>query len=368
MARPRVHQILAALVLLAAAAWVVTGKFSHTGSERAEAEEPPAAAAAVEADRRTVLVAVPEEVRYSRAIRVSGRTEPAKSSVLAARDSGVIRALPATDGQYVSTGTVLLSLEGPEKLAAVETARALIAQRQAQSNAADSLLARGEGAKIAADIARSELAAAQAQLREAESAVNRLDVLAPFSGVIDDVAVERGSWVQIGTPVATILELNPLVVRGEVSERDLADVRIGTPATVNLASGGVIEGRVRYVRNQASEQTRTFQVEVEIPNRGGDVPAGMSAEIVLHADPVAATVVPRSVVTLSESGALGVRTVDDAGVVGFAPVEVVDDTPEGLILKGVPAGARVIVSGQDLVGDGETVHAVAAVDAAGGSP
>jgi membrane fusion protein, multidrug efflux system len=353
---------------------VLTGKFSHIGSERAGAEEAaaeaPAPAGAVDPDLPTVLVATPGGVRYSRAIRVSGRTEPAKTSVLAARDSGVIRALPATDGQYVSTGTVLLSLEGPEKLAAVDTAKALLAQRQAQSDAAEALLARGEGAKIAADTARAELAAAAAQLREAQSAVERLDVVAPFSGTVDDVSVERGSWVQIGTPVATILALNPIVVRGEVSERDLADVRIGTRATVNLASGDSIDGLVRYVRHQASEQTRTFQVEVEIPNRGGDVPAGMSAEIVLHADPVAATVVPRSVVTLSESGALGVRTVDDAGVVGFAPVEVVDDTPEGLILKGVPAGARVIVSGQDLVGDGETVHAVAAasVDAAGGSP
>jgi membrane fusion protein, multidrug efflux system len=185
-------------------------------------------------------------------------------------------------------------------------------------------------------------------------------VVAPFSGVIDDVAVERGSWVQIGTPVATIIALNPIVVRGEVSERDLADVRIGTDATVNLANGASIEGLVRYVRNQASEQTRTFQVEVEIPNRGGNVPAGMSAEIVLHADPVAAVVVPRSVVTLSDTGALGVRTVDDEGLVHFEAVEVVDDTPEGLILSGVPAGARVIVSGQDLVGDGETVNAVAA--------
>lgn len=179
---------------------------------------------------------------------------------------------------------MILSLDGPEKLAAVETAQALLAQRQAQANAAESLLARGEGAKIAADIARAELAAAEAQLREAEAAVARLDVVAPFAGIIDDVAVERGSWVQAGTAVATILALNPVVGRGEVSERDLADVRVGTPATVNLTNGAAVEGRVRDVRPQASPQTRTFQVEVEIPNRGGSIPAGMSAEIVLHAE------------------------------------------------------------------------------------
>jgi multidrug efflux system membrane fusion protein len=362
----RLHQILAVLVLVAAATWVLTGKFSRIGSERADAQETAAPADASAPALRTVLVARPEDSRYARAIRVAGRTEPDKISVLAARESGVISALPATEGQYVSAGTVLLTLEGPEKLAAVETAKALLVQREAQSAAAESLASRGEGSKIGADIARAELAAARAQLREAETAVDRLNVVAPFSGRIEEVEVERGSWVQLGAPVTTILALNPVVVHGEVSERDLADVRIGTAATVNLANGASVEGRVRYVRSQASLETRTFPVEIEIPNRGGDIPAGMSAEIVLHADPEAATIVPRSVVTLSDSGTLGVRTVDDRGTVVFVPVEVIDDTPDGLVLSGVPADADVIISGQDLVADGETVQAARAdsVDAA----
>jgi multidrug efflux system membrane fusion protein len=362
----RLHQILAVLVLVAAATWVLTGKFSRIGSERADAQETAAPADAAAPALRTVLVARSEDSRYARAIRVAGRTEPDKISVLAARESGVISALPATEGQYVSAGTVLLTLEGPEKLAAVETAKALLVQREAQSAAAESLASRGEGSKIGADIARAELAAARAQLREAETAVDRLNVVAPFSGRIEEVEVERGSWVQLGAPVTTILALNPVVVHGEVSERDLADVRIGTAATVNLASGASVEGRVRYVRSQASLETRTFPVEIEIPNRGGDIPAGMSAEIVLHADPEAATIVPRSVVTLSDSGTLGVRTVDDRGTVVFVPVEVIDDTPDGLVLSGVPADADVIISGQDLVADGETVQAARAdsVDAA----
>ena len=147
-------------MLLAAAGWVLTGRFSHIGSDRAAAAEEAPAPQPAATSERTVLVARPDDARYSRSIRISGRTEPDKTSVLAARESGVISALAATDGQYVSTGSVLLSLEGPEKLAAVETAKALLAQRQAQSAAAESLLARGEGAKIAADIARAELAAA----------------------------------------------------------------------------------------------------------------------------------------------------------------------------------------------------------------
>lgn len=371
MSRFRLHQVLALFVLLAAAGWVLSGKFSYIGGDRVVAEHGGMApAVAVEKNLRTVLVAKPEIVRYSRSVRMSGRTEPNKISVLAARDSGVIRALPATDGQYVSADTVLLSIDAPEKVAAIETATALLAQRQAQSKAAESMLERGGGARIAADIARAELKAAEAQLREAQVGVEHLDVLAPFSGILDDVSVERGSWVQVGTPVATILAMNPIIVRGEVSERDLADVRIGMPTTVTLANGKTVEGLVRYVRHQASEQTRTFQIEVEIPNYGGDVPAGMSGEIVLHADPIAAVVVPRSVVTLSDGGELGVRTVGDGDRVSFVPVQVVDDTPKGLVLDGVPAGAWLIISGQDLVKDGEAVRVAtpALSDSQAGAP
>ena len=73
----------------------------------------------------------------------------------------------------------------------------------------------------------------------------------------------------------------------------------------------------------------------------------MSAEIVLHADPIDALVVPRSVVTLSSRGELGVRIVDDKDTVVFAPITIIDDTSDGLVLSGVPEGAHVIISGQD---------------------
>ena len=83
----------------------------------------------------------------------------------------------------------------------------------------------------------------------------------------------------------------------------------------------------------------------------------MSAEIVLHADPIDAVVVPRSVVTLSTRGALGVRiVVDDDDGRASCRSTVIDDTPTAWCSSGVPEGAQVIISGQDLVADGETVQ------------
>ena len=164
----------------------------------------------------------------------------------------------------------------------------------------------------------------------------------------------------LGGEVATILSLDPVIARGEVSERDLGYLKIGDKANVRLVSGQVAEGTVRYISRDASTATRTFRVEIAIPNGDGAIPAGMTAEITLAAKPTDAIVLPRSVVTLSNKGDLGIRAVGKDNKVAFFPIDLVDDMPNGLVLGGIPADARVIVAGQELVAEGDVVQPVEA--------
>ena len=124
-----------------------------------------------------------------------------------------------------------------------------------------------------------------------------------------------------------------------------------------------VDGRIRYISRQASAATRTFPVEVEIANPDAAIPAGMTAEITLTTEPVQAVRLPRSVVTLSRNGDLGIRIAKPDDTVDFVPIDLIDDTTEGLVLGGVPADARIIVAGQDLVTEGEKVNAVTADEA-----
>jgi membrane fusion protein, multidrug efflux system len=121
-----------------------------------------------------------------------------------------------------------------------------------------------------------------------------------------------------------------------------------------------VKGTLRYISRDASSATRTFGIEVAIPNEDKALPAGMTAEITLHAEPADAVVLPRSVVTLSAEGDLGIRAVDKTNKVVFFPINLVDDTPNGLVLAGIPADTPVIVAGQDLVTEGNEVKAVEA--------
>jgi membrane fusion protein, multidrug efflux system len=236
----------------------------------------------------------------------------------------------------------------------------LLTQREAEAEAAERLVQSGSLPRLQADNARSALAAARSQLEEAQAELTRNEVRAPFSGLIDRINVEIGGSVMQGTEIATILALNPIIATGEVGERDLGYVTRGDRADVRLVNGETVEGEIRYISRDASSQTRTFQVEVAIDNEGNAIPAGMTTEMTLRAKAVESVRLPRSVVTLSGEGDLGIRAVDRENKVAFYPIDLVDDTPEGLILAGIPADARIIVSGQDLVAEGDTVNAVEA--------
>ncbi|MDI6027886.1 efflux RND transporter periplasmic adaptor subunit [Corticibacterium sp. UT-5YL-CI-8] len=363
MSKFRFHQVAAVAVLVAFAVWMGTGKFSSVGSAQPAADATPVAAEQPQAPARTVAVLQPPRTEHARTIRISGLTEANKRAVLATRANGVIAQLPAQEGDHVKEGDLVLMLDAEEKTAAVDNAKALLEQRKAEWEATQQLLKSGNLARLQADSSRSAFAAAQAQVEAAEAELARNQVKAPFAGLIDRVDVEIGSSVMQGGEVATILNLDPILAKGEVSERDLQYLKIGETAEVNLVNGEKVNGSLSYISRDASAQTRTFRVEISIPNPDLKIPAGMTAEIALKAEATDAVMLPRSVVTLSANGDLGVRAVDKDNKVVFYPIDLVDDTPTALVLAGIPAETRIIVAGQELTTEGQTVNPVQADEA-----
>ncbi|MCO5161632.1 MAG: efflux RND transporter periplasmic adaptor subunit [Mesorhizobium sp.] len=367
MAKLRFHKVAAVAVLIGFAAWMGTGKFSSVGSASTEAGQSsgeeakpaPAAEAAPKAPR-TVAVVVPPRVQHERAIHLSGQTQADKRAVLATRAAGIIEKLPVKQGDKVEAGQVILALSAEDKPAMIDTAKQLVKQRQAELEAAQRLAKTGTLAKLSLDTAVSALAQAESQLKAAEADLERLTIVAPFAGVIDSVDVEIGSAVSQGAQIATLLSLDPVVVKGEVSERDLVYIKAGDKAEAQLVDGEKVAGTVRYISREATAATRTFRVEVAIPNLDDRIPAGMTAEITVRAAPADAVILPRSVVTLSADGDLGIRVADKDNKIVFYPIDLMDDLTHGLVLGGVPRDARVVVAGQDLVTEGDVVNPVPA--------
>ena len=358
----RFHRIAAILVLIGAGAWVGTGEFASVGSQEAHAENSaeaaaaPAAATLVEAvTKRMVAVVTPVFADHARRINLSGATEPDKRAVLAARSEGIVAELTVAKGGMVAANTLIMTLEGPETVAQARIAQIALDQRERELAVAERLYSRGNTPEIQLTNARSARDSALAQLTLAKAAVDRLTLIAPFAGLVDSVNIEQGEWVTSGTPIATILSLDPIIVRAEVSELDIGEVHPGASAKVRLVNGLEMQGTVRFVAREASSNTRTFPVEIALPNGDGAIRSGMTAIVDIFATPTRAVKIPRSVITLSEQGEIGVRVVGADNLARFAAVGIVDDAEDGLVVTGIPDNVRIIVAGQDLVRDGEAV-------------
>jgi multidrug efflux system membrane fusion protein len=199
-----------------------------------------------------------------------------------------------------------------------------------------------------------------------EAERNRGEVLAPITGTVNEVPVEVGQALQVGGTIAEVIALDPMLAVVEIAERQLAGVKVGDKAEVRLVTGQKTEGQVRFISRKASQQTRTYRVEIGIDNKSGAIPDGVTAEVALRLAPVPSARVPRSALTFSAEGRLGVRAVDAAARVAFVPVTVVEDGQAELWVAGIPPELRVIVQGQDFVKEGELVEAVQAAAAARG--
>jgi multidrug efflux system membrane fusion protein len=214
--------------------------------------------------------------------------------------------------------------------------------------------------------AETKLAAAMTQLDAAESLVMRIEleiahtrIRAPFDGIIDSRAVEVGDYLKVGAPVAVIVDQTPYLVVGEVSEREVGYLKVGQKAAANLISGQSVSGKISFIAVTADAATRTFRVEVRVPNPNLDLREGMTAEIRIPLAPTPAHLVSPAIMTLNERGEIGVKTVDVDNIVHFRATAILSDGEDGIWLLGLPAEVNVIVVGQEFVRDGDQVIAVA---------
>ncbi|HEY6259844.1 MAG TPA: efflux RND transporter periplasmic adaptor subunit [Xanthobacteraceae bacterium] len=354
---------ITALGLVAAATlWIVSGHLLP----RESAESTAAIRPNEQESKKLFRVGVTQTsiVPHSRKLVLSGRTEADRRVTLTARTGGVLTELKVRRGTQVKGGDVIAILSDEARESQVAQAKSLVMQRQAELDAKRPLIASGANPKLDLVNLQAQLDAAKAALAIAEAELDRGVIRAPWAGVISDLTVEVGkaAFSMAGADLGTLVALDPMLAVVEVSERRLAGVKLGDMAEVRLVTGETVRGKVRFVSKTASQTTRTYRIEIELPNADGAIPDGISAEVAIPLAPVAATSVPRSALTFSSNGDLGVRTVDPNGVVGFIPVKVIEDEQTSMWVDGVANDARVIVQGQDFVREGQHVEAVPAAD------
>ena len=356
----KASRITAVGLVVGATLWIASGHLIPRDSAESQAAIRASVNKAQPLFRVAVTTAVVEQ--HSPTLTLSGRTEADHKVNLTARTSGVLTELRVKRGQHVNKGDVVAVLSDEAREAQVAQALALVEQRKAELDAKLKLIESGALPRLNLVDLESQAKAAAAALASARAERERGIVRAPWAGVITDVPAEVGgaAFSMAGKEIASLVALDPMLAVVEVSERKLAGINVGETASVKLITGQIVSGLVRFVAKSASQTTRTYRVEVEMANADGKIPDGITAEVMVSLKPIPATRVPRSALTISSVGDIGVRVVDSAATVQFVPVQIVEDLQDTMWLSGIADGARVIVRGQDFVREGQKVATVEA--------
>ncbi|MBF0249153.1 MAG: efflux RND transporter periplasmic adaptor subunit [Alphaproteobacteria bacterium] len=319
----------------------------------------PAKAKRAEGGPARVRVETVTGQNHTRAITVLGRTEAVRAVTVRAEVTGRVVEILADKGAWVEADQPLVRLDHEDRAQKLAEAEARLEQAEIAHQSARKLSKGGYSSQLNVAQTKADLESAHAQVTRQRRDLANTTVKAPFAGVVDDLPLEVGDYLdKEGAKAARILDLRAVIAVGQVSEMDIAHVAVGGDASIRLSDGRELSGRVTFVAKSSDAATRTFRVELAADTPDHDVAEGLTAELHIPTGEVMAHRLSPALLTLNDAGALGLKTVDDEGLVRFVAVELVADTPEGIWLSGLPQTARVISVGQEFVVAGQKVEAV----------
>jgi membrane fusion protein, multidrug efflux system len=374
--------VVAAVIFLVLGAWVASGMINRldelkafagfaeseaktpaTGAKPGDKPAPPAAPgaakpAAKDAQLPTVRVRTITAEARQQDLVIRGQTQALRKVQVRAETAGKVSAIRADKGTRVKAGDTICELNVDARRAMLDEARATAKQRELEYDASRKLQEKGfrSDTSVAGDLAQYE--AAKAMVQRMEKEFENTKMRAPFDGVVDDRMVNVGDYLAPGQPCALVIDQDPFLVVGQVSEKDISLIHIGDTGWAKLITGERAQGTVRFVATSSDPATRTFRMELEVPNPQGAIRDGVTAEIHITASTVEAHRISPAILGLDDRGIIGVRVVDQNRRVRFVPVTIIADGADGVWVTGLPKTVTIITVGQEYVSNGQEVIVV----------
>ena len=356
----RATYITAIAIAIAIGAWLLSGQIGRTGGdiEHATLAELKSQRSAFGQDRppSRVRARIINASQQFQNVIVRGKTANKRTVLVRTELSGRIVERPVERGTSVAPGDLLCRISIEDRQVGVLESREALNQARIEYQGSLKLQTRGFQSETAIAQAKARLAAAEAQLQRSNLEVAHTFVTAPFAGIVEDIHQEIGDYVTPGSGCATIVDLDPMLLVGRVSEKEVLLVQVGQTATGTLSDGRKVSGPISFIGQQSDPATRTYPIEVRIPNTDHTLRSGITTEIKIPVNEVLAQKVSPALFALDDLGNIGIRIVNQSGRVEFHTVEIVEDDVDGVWVTGLPDIATLITVGQELVIPGEIVE------------
>lgn len=302
---------------------------------------------------------------FSATVRITGEAEPKTDVTVSAEEWGVLEAFVAVKGSRVRRGQVIARIDDDVLAAQVDEARAGAEIAGSRHEAQRRLWEEeGIGSEIVYLQAKADAESATARYVQLQARLDRTVVRSPVAGTFDADLVDAGEIVQPGTPVARIVDASRLRIAGGVPERFAPQVSAGDEASIrfDIFPDRTFAGQIDFVGTAVDRKSRTFPIEIVMDNPDGAVKPYMIANVRVVLRRVDdAIVVSREVLIRTEAGfqALVVEMEDGNDVAVARTVTLgASDENSVVVTRGLAAGDRLVVRGQQLADPGDRVRIV----------
>jgi membrane fusion protein (multidrug efflux system) len=274
---------------------------------------------------------------------------------------GVVRTINFDSGQDVQKGQLLVQIDDSVEQADLKSNLATLRNAELALERQRQLIAGGSTATAQVDAALAARDSAAAAADRTRALIAQKALTAPFAGRLGLRKIDAGQYVQPGTSIVTLQQLDPIEVDFPVPEQDIARVAVDQPVEISVDAfeGKIFTGKVTSIDARVSIEARTILVRAQVGNGDAQLRPGMFANVALLVGKgVDVVTLPRTSVTYSLYGdtvfvvkstpaPTGSAPADQAFIVERRVVKTGDTRGDRLaILEGVAAGERVVTEGQ----------------------
>lgn len=339
----RIVTVIIVVVLL----WMLSGvfKFGHKNGE-----QKPAGVAIV----KTEINNASSKDVY---IKLNGITLADQIVHLKSEVEGLIVDIPSKNARFVKKGETLAIVDQKNRIKAVEQAEAELKKQRVSYNAAKAIFEKKLSSEVALVTAKSNLLSAEARLQATLDELDKTFIKAPFDGYLNSIDVDVGEFVTTvnGINIGSIAILDPMNVIVYIPEKDIQTAQLAKTADVVFGES-VLEGNITSLAKVAENDTRSFKMEIKVPNKELILNSGQSVVVRVHVSKTQAHQVPKSVITLDVKGNIIVKVLNEQNEVVELKADIIDEDEDGFWLGGLPDTINLITLGHQFVNNGEKVE------------
>jgi membrane fusion protein (multidrug efflux system) len=352
--RGRFRRIAPKVVLIIVAIGILTliGKLPKRNGDSAPMEAAPI---------NVEVMTIAAEPEFAETFDLPAVVEPNRVVTISAEIDGRIEQIPSAEGSRVQEGDLLVQLNTDLLQPQFESSEAQFKRDQIEFERMKGLVEADATSRSDLDNATTQLSISKAQLEQARARLERSHIIAPVSGILNNIPVEEGEYVQSGNPVAEIVNTDTVKVVVDVPERDISFFTLGGNAEVSLNYKGcekTMEGTITFISELANQQTRSTSMEITLSNEKGFLRSGQIVHVHLTRRMLKnAILIPLQAVIPMENGyAVYVANSDQAQrhnvELGVIKADIVQ------ITSGLKPGEKLIIAGHRFVAPGQKVNVV----------